>query len=248
MQAFNSLYESYRIDKAPEKRAKLLDTAKTLFYRMFLDLFAMNVDDFRHGDLALAVSDILDIDQITLDGEDAEQGQIFCEGFAHAIGRVIETTGIALVAGETAVMGDGDKLNATRKNMGGIVNDVLGLEQILAGISETVDLPDQVHKLVMTTRMLVRNASTTKTIQEGIDRSVELNLGGGTIGYRNGQKLAKMEAGHVVIAIFEKKTEKGIISPRANGISAIRATMTNLLGDDWAMKTLRDYFAAITEK
>lgn len=248
MQAFNSLYEAYRAAKTPEKRAKLLETAKTLFYRMFLDLFAMNVDDFRQGDLALAVSDILDIDQITLDGEDSEQGQIFCEAFAHAIGRVIEATGIACVAGETAVMGDGDKLNATRKNMGGIVNDVLGLEQILAGISETVDLPEQVHKLVMTTRTLVRNASLAKETQEAIDRSVELNLGGGTIGYRNGQKLAKMEAGHVVVAIFEKKTEKGIISPRANGISAIRATMTSLLGDDWAIKTLRDYFAAISEK
>lgn len=134
MKTFNSLYEAYRTNGAPEKRTQLLETAKTLFYRMFLDLFAMNVDDFRQGDLALAVSDILDIDHITLDGEDAEQGQIFCEAFAHAIGRVIETTGIALVAGETAILGDGEKLSATRKNMGGIVNDVLGLEEILTKI------------------------------------------------------------------------------------------------------------------
>ncbi len=125
MQAFNSLYEAYRAAKTPEKRAKLLETAKTLFYRMFLDLFAMNVDDFRQGDLALAVSDILDIDHIDLDGEDAEQGQIFCEAFAHAIGRVIETTGIALVAGETAILGDGNKLNATRRNLGTVVNELI---------------------------------------------------------------------------------------------------------------------------
>jgi len=51
-----------------------------------------------------------------------------------------------------------------------------------------------------------------------------------------------MEAGHVVLMFPEQKTDKGIISPRANGISAIRR-IENLLGDTWTNKTLDDFFA-----
>ncbi len=57
-----------------------------------------------------------------------------------------------------------------------------------------------------------------------------------------------MKSGHAVIALFEKRTEKGIISPRANGISAIRKTMENLLGEDWALKTLHDYFITLDDR
>ncbi len=104
MRAFNGLYEKYRANKSSHGKEQFEAIARDLFYRMILDLYAMNVDDFRNGDIALAVSDILDIDHITLTGEDAEQGEIFCFAFAHAIKKVIETTKIACVAGETAIL------------------------------------------------------------------------------------------------------------------------------------------------
>lgn len=242
MAAFNTLYEEYRAKPSEGKKQAFLETSKSLFYRMFLDLYAMNVDDFRNGDLALAVSDILDIDHITLNGDDAEQGEIFCAAFAHAIGRIIQETSIALVAGETAVMGDGDKKIATEKNYGSIVDRVLELQENTSQFTMNSELSPEAERLLLKVKRLIFQATEAKKRQAVINRSVELNLGGSTTGYRNGQKLVPLEAGHDVIAIFERKTEKGIISPRANGISAIRKTMTKLLGDNWSMKTLRDYF------
>lgn len=46
-----------------------------------------------------------------------------------------------------------------------------------------------------------------------------------------------------------KKTPSGIISPRANGISAIRK-LEDIFGDDWTNQTLNDFFdhLAISEK
>lgn len=249
MRAFNGLYEKYRANKSEHNKKQLEAIARDLFYRMFLDLYAMNVDDFRHGDIALAVSDILDIDHITLSGEDAEQGEIFCNAFAHAIGRIIETTKIACVAGETAVLGDGDKLNDTRRNLGWVVSDVLELNGNLKRIDETTnDLPPAVQEILTKVRRLVDNARGAQDNQEVIDRSVELNLGWSTTGYRGMEKLAPLWEGQVVIALFEKKTAKWIISPRANGISAIRKTMENLLGSEWALKTLQDYFDILDSK
>ena len=49
-----------------------------------------------------------------------------------------------------------------------------------------------------------------------------------------------MQPGDVVLAFFEKRTG-GVISPRANGISAIRR-LENLLGDTWTNQTLSDFF------
>lgn len=248
MKAFNSLYEKYRANKTETNKEQLEVTARDLFYRMLLDLYAMNVDDFRNGDVALAVSDILDIDHITLSGEDKEQGEIFCIAFAHAIGRVIETTKIACVAGETAILWDGDKLNDTRDNLGRIVDKLLWMSQTASKITSTGQLPVDVELLVIGVKALIEEATCVKEKQTVIDRSVELNLGWSTTGYRNGEKLIPLEAEQVVIALFENKTSKGIISPRANGISAIRASMEKLLGKEWATLTLQDYFDTLDAK
>lgn len=116
MKAFNSLYEKYRADKTDANKKEFEETAKILFYRMFLDLYAMNVDDFRDGDIALVMSDILEVDFVRLDGDDKEQGEVFCNAFAFGISEVVNKTGIALGTGESALMGDGDKLKSTRRN------------------------------------------------------------------------------------------------------------------------------------
>lgn len=178
MKAFNSLYEKYRADKTDTNKEQLEATARDLFYRMLLDLYAMNVDDFRHGDIALAVSNILDINHITLTGDDAEQGEIFCTAFAHAIGRVIEKTQIACVAGETAILGDDDNLKDTRDNLGAVVDELLTLQETDTRVGEVLGrLPGNVECLIIGIRRVLKKALVAKEQQKIIDRSISLNLG-----------------------------------------------------------------------
>ena len=84
------------------------------------------------------------------------------------------------------------------------------------------------------------------TIVEG---RMELNIGGSGNGILNGTRLVNMKAGDEILVFCEKKTPSGIISPRANGISAIRK-LEDIFGDDWTNKTITDFFdhPAISEK
>ena len=76
-------------------------------YRMMLDLYAMIVDDFRDGHIAISVTDIIDINHIKIDIDnlDRKQGIVWANAMKYAIENVIQETEIALIAGETAVLG-----------------------------------------------------------------------------------------------------------------------------------------------
>ncbi len=76
-------------------------------YRMMLDLYAMIVDDFRRGHVAISVTDIIDINHIKIgkNDPDNEQGTVWANAMKYALESVIKTTQIALIAGETAILG-----------------------------------------------------------------------------------------------------------------------------------------------
>jgi hypothetical protein len=103
-------------------------------YRMMLDLYAMIVDDFRDGHIAISVTDIIDINHIKIDinNPDKEQGIVWANAMKYAIENVIKETQIALIAGETAVMGAGDNEVALRKMVSDLTNRLLGIEDYIS--------------------------------------------------------------------------------------------------------------------
>lgn len=83
------------------------ETANELMYRMMLDLYAMIVDDFRKGHVAVSITDIIDISHIKISDSDPdkEQGIVWANAMKYALETIIEETQIALLAGETAILG-----------------------------------------------------------------------------------------------------------------------------------------------
>lgn len=108
MREFNILYEGFKIGMIEKENFQ--NTTNELMYRMMLDLYAMIVDDFRDGHVAIYLTDIIDINHIKISEDDTnkEQGIVWANGMKYALEKVIKETGIALTAGETAVLGMGD--------------------------------------------------------------------------------------------------------------------------------------------
>ncbi|MDD2487676.1 MAG: hypothetical protein PHS92_04895 [Candidatus Gracilibacteria bacterium] len=245
MKQFEGLYRSYENDKSPEALSKLLEESTELMNRMLHDFFAMNADDLRDGEMALAMTNIIDINHL-----DGEKGQIFGEAMALAMSKIIKETGIAIINGETAVLGASQNcaevvslVKDKIKNLDiEIFSNETGLKflqyhlknadadvlDILAGMSKTIE------------RMKKATAETTKGIKI-INDQIEMNLGGAITGMKVNDKLIPLKEGQVIIGFQEIPTESGIIGPRSNGISAIRKAMEGLLGFEWPNMTFGDF-------
>lgn len=247
MRQYNIMYEDYKRWKV--EREIFEATANELMYRMMLDLYAMIVDDFRDGHIAISVTDIIDINHIKIDmnNPDKEQGIVWANAMKYAIENVIKETEIALIAGETAVLGAWDNEVALRKIVSDLINRLLGIENYISGSAVLLQIDDntQVRIIDQIKEILNPEGKTTVTeIREFatiVEGRIELNIGGSGNGILNGTRLADMKAGDDVLVFCEKKTPSGIISPRANGISAIRK-LEDIFGDDWTNKTITDFF------
>ncbi|MDR2190480.1 MAG: hypothetical protein LBP53_04780 [Candidatus Peribacteria bacterium] len=77
---------------------------------MLHDLIAMNVDDLRNGEMAVAVTNIIDINHLQ-----GMYGKIFADSMATAMGNVIKELDIAMTAGETAILGEPKKVHTFNK-------------------------------------------------------------------------------------------------------------------------------------
>jgi phosphoribosylaminoimidazole (AIR) synthetase len=66
---------------------------------MLHDLIAMNADDLRDGQMAVSVTNIIDINHLG-----GERGRVFSESMAKAMEQATSEIGIGNVAGETAVL------------------------------------------------------------------------------------------------------------------------------------------------
>lgn len=112
--------------------------------------------------------------------------------------------------------------------------------EILREASDPTDVTIGILKKRVKDAMNPEGKRTIEQIKEFhniVEGRMELNIGGSGNGILAGNKLVDMRDGDVVIAFFEKKTASGVISPRANGISAIRR-LENFLGDDWTDRKL----------
>lgn len=255
MRQYNVMYEAYK--RWDLERETFEATANELMYRMMLDLYAMIVDDFRDGHIAISVTDIIDINHIKIDinNPDKEQGIVWANAMKYAIENVIKETQIALIAGETAVMGAGDNEVALRKMVSDLTNRLLGIEDYISGSAAWLQIVDNTQERIKDQIKEILNPEGEKTVTEIrgfakiIEGRMELNIGGSGNGVLNWNRLIDKKAGDDILVFCEKKTPSGIISPRANGISAIRK-LEDIFGDDWTNKTITDFFdhPAISEK
>ncbi len=250
MRQYNIMYEEYK--RWDLERETFEATANELMYRMMLDLYAMIVDDFRDGHIAISVTDIIDINHIKIDIDnlDREQGIVWANAMKYAIENVIQETEIALIAGETAVLGAWDNEKALRKMVSDLINRLLQIQTYVNSLEWIDEQGTQANWLYQ-----IVNPEGKKTVMEIqefatiVEGRMELNIGGSGNGILNGTRLVNMKAGDDILVFCEKKTPSGIISPRANGISAIRK-LEDIFGDDWTNKTITDFFdhPAISEK
>ncbi|MDD2516239.1 MAG: hypothetical protein PHF46_03295 [Candidatus Gracilibacteria bacterium] len=201
---------------------KIVRNTTEIFERMLSDFFAMNTDDLRKGEVALGMANIMDINHLK-----GEKGQIFGICMANAMTNVIKRTGIAILNGETAILGN----SQNHKELSSLVRSCI--EQITALKLDSRDLDNIIKK--------IENGALQ------VENQIEVNLGGTVIGIETKEKLIPLADGQVIIGFQEIPTESGIIGPRSNGITLIRRTMEELLGADWPNRTFEDFKKAILE-
>ncbi|MDD5769434.1 MAG: hypothetical protein PHE25_00550 [Candidatus Gracilibacteria bacterium] len=202
---------------------ELFDTSVELWERMLHDLIAMNVDDLRDGEMAIAVTNIIDINHLK-----GIRGKVFADSMAKAMGNVITELDIAMTAGETAILGEPKK-----------VSQLLGLiDDIGASLTQVLDLDiSEVAKNKI--RAILDKAYSKTSI---IHSDLEFNIGGTGLGVvGTAEKLVELKPGQRIIALQEKPTKDGIIGPRSNGITAIRKYMTSLAGEGWENLTFEEF-------
>ncbi|MDP2669757.1 MAG: hypothetical protein Q8O99_01765 [bacterium] len=103
MHQFENEYQKMKQGLQTAEECKAVCTE--LCYRMLCDLVAMNVDDLRNGELGATITDIIDINHLR-----GERGQLFKIAMSEAMVKVIKETGLAITAGETAVVGEPSKV------------------------------------------------------------------------------------------------------------------------------------------
>ena len=95
---FENIFQSREKQEIEWEEAKIQTTE--LRERMLMDLIAMNSDDLRWGELAIGATNIIDVNHLKW-----KRGHLFQDSMADAMRKVIQTTGIAMTAWETAVLG-----------------------------------------------------------------------------------------------------------------------------------------------
>ena len=116
LRQFNLMYEKYKKADWSITFERFQKISNKLMYRMMLDLLAMIVDDFRHGHVAMSITDIIDINHVKINEGDTDKMQwtVWMNAMAYALNRTIRETGIAINAWETAILKMGD---SERKQM-----------------------------------------------------------------------------------------------------------------------------------
>lgn len=214
---FNNLIYISQESKITEQ--ELFDTSVELRERMLHDLIAMNVDDLRNGEMAVEVTDIIDINHLK-----GTYGKVFADSMAKAMVNVIKELDIAITAGETAILGEPkkvEKLNIICQEMGNSIEIVL----------KKIDWmdTDTIKKLEEIKELLSETLEKSRKRRIKIMEEIEFNIGGTGAWINGGQeKFITLQPGQKVVMLQEQPTKNGIIGPRSNGITSIRNYMTTL--------------------
>lgn len=100
LEMFEGLCQDYRDGKISQEECTK-KAQEICWVPMLHDLIAMNADDLRDGQMAVSVTNIIDINHLG-----GERGRIFSDSMAAAMEQATSEIGIGNVAGETAVLGE----------------------------------------------------------------------------------------------------------------------------------------------
>lgn len=209
---------------------ELLNASVELWERMLHDLIAMNVDDFRNWEMAVVVTNIIDINHLKW-----ARWKVFADSMAIAMWNVISEVDIAITAWETAVLWEPKKVND-------IMATVEDYSALLIWILEGI--PESKVKNDITTILDSLQQDLGKKLKE-----IEFNIGGTGLGIQwYWDKFVPLWQWQKIICFQEKPTESWIIGPRSNGITAIRKHMIHLLWENWENKTFEEFLEQIGEE
>jgi hypothetical protein len=231
------------IIQALEKNEITGETAKEeateLRYRLLMDLFAMNADDLRDGQVAVHLTNIIDINHLKW-----IRWHLFQDSMAQAMKKAIEKVDIPMTAGETAVLWQNEEARKIQKATLEMINQIkttLSNQHLLLASNGLVEsVHDPINELIKTLENKI----------EIIGKWIWFNIWWTTLGYDTWEKLVDIESRtRRWIIAFEEQSEDGIIWPRANGITKIIEDMTEIMGEWREDKTFADFVKVIgTEK
>lgn len=236
VQIYTNQFEN--IFQARDKKEMSWEDAKEqateLWYRMLMDLIAMNADDLRNGQTPIALTNIIDINHLK-----GPRGHLFQDSMSEAFRRAITKTGIAMTAGETAVLGESPKTIKLQNIIKETIHQLRGITQnMYEGASE--NRANEIDQILNAVEWKVA------VIMEGIS----FNIGGTVLGLkREDEKLTKLED-HPEwdIIAFQEQSANGIIWPRSNGITKIREDMQLVMWEWREDKSFEDFIAVIDER
>ncbi len=230
--AFNFLYSDYKDWKIKEDLFK--KDAIEIWRRMFLDLYAMNADDLRNWEVCVAMTNILEIDSLSW-----KRGSIFVETFSQGIYKAIQDTEIPMIAGETAIIWNGFKLDWVFGECERLV------ESIREKIKSTSKRWWKIETVLSDFEEKIKEVKELIEIKSiwGSSQWAEVKIS------KKWKKVSnKIKSGQVIIWFSEKPTEDWILSPRSNGISTIRKVMKSLAGDRWENMIFEEFLEGIWDK
>jgi len=232
VQIYTSAFEWYVREFEEEKISdkELFQKSVDIWERMLHDLIAMNTDDLRQWEMAVSITNIIDINHLKW-----VRGKAFSDSMSVALWNVIKENDIMLTAGETAILWNPKQV-----------------QQILGAQNETFD-----EVLSVLTEKLWEGQVTSQVEQilkshhqkvEVIFQGLEFNIGGTAKGITDGRnKLSPLKPWQVVVALQEKR-KNGIIGPRSNGITAIRNSMTEFAWENWENMTFEEFLEVIGDE
>lgn len=215
----------------------LRENSIDLWYRMLMDLIAMNADDLRNGELAIGITDIIDINFFVgpKPNDDKRRWNLLQDTLSEAFRRVIKTTEIAITAWETAILWESRKTkklnNITQKSR----------KEMLKVLEKSLDKNsiENIKKIIEQEQEEIRN----------LMEEIEFNIWWTALWLRVEDKLIPLDTYDTYdIIAFQETSKDGIIGPRSNGITKIRDDMELIMGEWWEDKTFEDFVLQIGEE
>ena len=100
LEMFEGLCREYRDGQISQEEC-VQKTAEMCWVPMLHDLIAMNADDLRDGQMAVTVTNIIDVNHLG-----GERGRVFSASMSQAMEQATTEIGIGNAAGETAILGE----------------------------------------------------------------------------------------------------------------------------------------------
>lgn len=231
VQIYTEAFEGYIIqfEKKEINEDELLQKSVDIWERMLSDLIAMNTDDLRNGEMAVAVTNIIDINHLR-----GLRWKVFSDSMATAMWNIIEENDIMMTAWETAILWNPkqvEKINIVRQDSN---SDILAL------------LREELWEWNITRKVEKIMSSSQRKIDVVLEE-IEFNIWGTSLWITDGRnKLFPLKSWQTIIALQEKRKD-GIIWPRSNGVTAIRNHMTKLGWSGWENLSFNEFLEKIGE-